>query len=862
MKKWPLLAVAGILAIVAVGWLELPAASHALATAALQRKLDGLVGKTGLDPLDPVQPLTGVQVLQIGRSPTGGDEARIRFTYADGSSRVYDTWLANRELPFGGWRYTGLDRAFAPHQALPGLPTADATAPLDLGPPVRIDAVDAINAPAVDRFDSALLTSRSTWSPRGDALLLGLPSRIGGEMSLWLVPLDDREPRRLADGVIAAEWMPDSQGIALLKWPERPETQKARLALVNRQGAVRWSLDVPLDPVPAFATTDRGVLFVQDGALWLMPDVSPPNGQPERLRDLPDVRHQLEQSQPAPPIALAPTGDRLAYVCGVDVCLVDLRGGAPQRIALAPLDPAIPLGSRATPVATPTPILPLPTAPPNLSPTVPGMPTPAPTALPLDPSSLMRIRLAWSPDGQRLAVARSSAEAFWCDPRLCYRYQPRLTILDSSGQALLDVGIGPDGFVDTPQWMPDGDFLFLPDYPENGRRIVAVEVGSGRIFDLSRPRWDAFFALAPDGTRLLVTNARGGFWLAPVVEQSAQPTASSRTAGPPMDVPVPITPGPPTPTPRPTVALWIAPDSRDLDALRAAAHEYLYLRKQAFITGDLNRLWARYPALRQGADPSTGVNAEASDMASFHQLGLIDGDIAPESYARMAIRMRDDDAEITIHGFEMYLRRDFSQSGSELWIRLFLRRDGRRWTVVKSDEVTVAEYHENGHLYLTPTPTPATSVGERLSQEDAAVWDRVIAGTRQTISPLLKPRSVPVGFADARLLRAEAGTFSVEYTGPGLRLSIGVGAFNPPPPGPDGYQRQIDVDGWPATLQVESARTPSQRVMIWWNEQNGTWLPPDAAGGSARPFYLIAAEGLDPDVVEEIASSLGHWDGS
>ncbi len=113
----------------------------------------------------------------------------------------------------------------------------------------------------------------------------------------------------------------------------------------------------------------------------------------------------------------------------------------------------------------------------------------------------------------------------------------------------------------------------------------------------------------------------------------------------------------------------------------------------------------------------------------------------------------------------------------------------------------------------------------------------MIAGTGQSISPLLKPRSLPVGFADARVVQADPGAFNVEYTGSGLRLSIGVGAFNPPPPGPDGYRRQIEVNGWPATLQIESARTPSQRVMIWWNEQNGTWLLPGTAGGSACPFY-------------------------
>jgi hypothetical protein len=309
------------------------------------------------------------------------------------------------------------------------------------------------------------------------------------------------------------------------------------------------------------------------------------------------------------------------------------------------------------------------------------------------------------------------------------------------------------------------------------------------------------------------------------------------------------------------IPLWITPDYGDPDfsTLGAAAHEYLYLRKKAFVSGDLNVLWNRFPDLKYGADPSTGVNVEADEAASYRQLGLIDGDISLDSYQRMAFQVRGDDAEITIHGFEMYLRKDFSQSGSELWMRLFLRRDGRRWSVFRTDEVTSAERHQNGHHYVTPTPTPAASVGERLGQEDKAVWDQVVAQTDRTISPLLKPRALPVGFADVRLDKAEPGTFTVEYTGPGMRLSIGVGAFNPPPPGSDGYQRQINVNGWPATLQVESAGSPSKRVMIWWKELNGSWVPSGITGATAKPFYLIVAEGLSPDAVEQIATSLGQW---
>ncbi len=47
---------------------------------------------------------------------------------------------------------------------------------------------------------------------------------------------------------------------------------------------------------------------------------------------------------------------------------------------------------------------------------------------------------------------------------------------------------------------------------QNGRRIITVDVATGEVLDLSQPRRDAWFSLAPDGKRLLLTNGRGGFW--------------------------------------------------------------------------------------------------------------------------------------------------------------------------------------------------------------------------------------------------------------------------------------------------------------------------------------------------------------
>jgi len=40
------------------------------------------------------------------------------------------------------------------------------------------------------------------------------------------------------------------------------------------------------------------------------------------------------------------------------------------------------------------------------------------------------------------------------------------------------------------------------------------------VFDLSREHWDAYFALSPTGTHLLLNNGRGGFWLAPIISIS------------------------------------------------------------------------------------------------------------------------------------------------------------------------------------------------------------------------------------------------------------------------------------------------------------------------------------------------------
>jgi len=48
------------------------------------------------------------------------------------------------------------------------------------------------------------------------------------------------------------------------------------------------------------------------------------------------------------------------------------------------------------------------------------------------------------------------------------------------------------------------------------RRILVHAADRGQVFDLTPPRWDPWFSLSPDGAKLLLTNGRGSYWLAPL----------------------------------------------------------------------------------------------------------------------------------------------------------------------------------------------------------------------------------------------------------------------------------------------------------------------------------------------------------
>jgi hypothetical protein len=128
--------------------------------------------------------------------------------------------------------------------------------------------------------------------------------------------------------------------------------------------------------------------------------------------------------------------------------------------------------------------------------------------------------------------------------------------------------------------------------------------------------------------------------------------------------------------------------------LEAAVREYFHVRKKALLAGDPQVLWKRYPELAQGMELGAGVNAERIAVESAKALRPIDIDFDLESYERISYELSGLNAQATVHGLEMYLLPDFKPSGGEFKVTLYLRLGSDRWHVVRTDAVTLGEWHE------------------------------------------------------------------------------------------------------------------------------------------------------------------------
>lgn len=150
-------------------------------------------------------------------------------------------------------------------------------------------------------------------------------------------------------------------------------------------------------------------------------------------------------------------------------------------------------------------------------------------------------------------------------------------------------------------------------------------------------------------------------------------------------------------------------------------------------------------------------------------------------------------------------------------------------------------------------PTPASRVP--IAGEEG-VWDLVARWVRGVL-PVLRLQSLPPGLEYVQMLDVGQGTFRVEYTGPGKRVMLGAGAFNPPMVTPEsgGEQRRVTVRGQGALLQVRSRAQPSESVQLVWQEP-GKWIQAADAPTMDHVFYMISAQGLDPDGVLQLANLL------
>jgi len=126
-----------------------------------------------------------------------------------------------------------------------------------------------------------------------------------------------------------------------------------------------------------------------------------------------------------------------------------------------------------------------------------------------------------------------------------------------------------------------------------------------------------------------------------------------------------------------------------------SVNKYFHYRRLAIVARDAEILWARYPDLRSGEDLTVGINTEgwlATRSDTARSLADIVYDL--ERYERMRMRATADEVIVRVHGLERYIQADFSDgTAGEFILDLHLRRVLGEWTVVKTDAMTLGEYH-------------------------------------------------------------------------------------------------------------------------------------------------------------------------
>jgi spore germination protein GerM len=151
-------------------------------------------------------------------------------------------------------------------------------------------------------------------------------------------------------------------------------------------------------------------------------------------------------------------------------------------------------------------------------------------------------------------------------------------------------------------------------------------------------------------------------------------------------------------------------------------------------------------------------------------------------------------------------------------------------------------------------PNGAAKAEQPLTREPQ-VWDAVQNLAGSTVQPILKPSVLPTGLNGVRLVDAGPGSFVVEYRGPSEQVSLGAGAFSPPPLSASGTQQSVTLRGISATLQLANSAKPGDQLWLWWSE-NGLSVPSPQAEAADTITYTVSATGVDPAAIENMANAL------